>query len=602
MSFFREVHLDDGFGPVAALKERYGFIPNLIRAQAIAPRLIESYEKLESIALVQENALSRIQKERIALVLAAALRDGYTAAARASLLGSLGASSDVINRLLGDYRAAGLPARDVVLLDFCVKLGTNGTSIDLSDIETLRSNEFDDHAVLEAVLVCAMTRFLSSLAAGVGPRLDSEPRQLAPPAPIRNPPSQASSHTHGNRGPYIKTTYQSPVTYPPFARFLKGHGFIPNLYRAQTLRRDIVEDEATSLARILTAGTALSRAQTEAIFVVSSSVILNTYCVAAHCNILRRYGLTPEEADQIAFDHRQSSLPDHDKILLDFIVKLASHPSEVCAQDIESLRESGFTDEQILDGIAVTACSNFLNIIRLGLGVEPDFELPPGFEQNKVHLPGPDARLTNDGAGAGLPPSAMADPDAALVAEAQSGNLDAFEALIRRHNATLYRTMMAILGNPEEAQDAVQDALLSAFKHIAGFQGRSKFSTWLISIARNTALQRLRSRKNMESLDEPAGGEEEFRPRQIRAWQDDPEQAHSKEEIRQIVERGIMNLPSKYRIAVMLRDIEQIPTEEVARQLGLTVPALKTRVLRGRLMLREALAPHFTAGAEKATV
>ena len=106
----------------------------------------------------------------------------------------------------------------------------------------------------------------------------------------------------------------------------------------------------------------------------------------------------------------------------------------------------------------------------------------------------------------------------------------------------------------------------------------------------------------MESLDEPAGDEEEFRPRQLRAWQDDPEQAHSKEEIRQIVEKGIMGLPAKYRIAVMLRDIEQLPTEEVARQLGLSVPALKTRVLRGRLMLRESLAPHFTADAERAAV
>jgi uncharacterized peroxidase-related enzyme len=137
-----------------------------------------------------------------------------------------------------------------------------------------------------------------------------------------------------------------------------------------------VEDESASLARILTAGVALSRAQTEAIFVVASSVILNTYCVAAHCNILRRFGLTPEEADQIAFDHRQSSLPEHDKILLDFTVKHASHQFDVCAKDIELLRDSGFTDEQILDCVAVTACSNFLNMIRLGLGVEPDFELP----------------------------------------------------------------------------------------------------------------------------------------------------------------------------------------------------------------------------------
>jgi len=601
MSFFREVQLDESFGPFVALKERYGFIPNLIRAQTLAPRLIESYEKLESIALVQEGSLSRIQKERIALVLAAALRDAYTASARAEILRSLGISEVQINQLLEDFRSAGLPSREVALLEFCIKVCTNGASIGSSDIDRLRSNEFDDGAILEAVLACAVTRYVSAMSAGLAPVLDFRPCALPAPSPVRklSPPA---SHLHGKKGPYIKTTYQSPLTFAPFSQFLKGHGFIPNLYRAQTLRPDVVEQESASIAKILMRGTALTRAQTESIFIVASSTILNTYCVAAHCNILRRYGLTPEEADQIAFDHRRSNLPEHDKIMLDFTVKLASRPLEVCLADIQQVRDSGFTDEQVLDCVALTACSNFLNMIRLGLGVEPDFELPPGFEQNKVHLLRTESRLTEADTGVVIPASTAEDPDAGLVAEARTGNLEAFEALIRRHNSTLYRTMMAILGNSEEAQDAMQDALLSAFKHIAGFQGRSKFSTWLISIARNTALQRIRNHKYMESLDEPAGSDEDFRPRQIRAWQDNPEQAHSKEEIRQIVEREIMRLPAKYRVAVMLRDIEQIPTEEVARHLGLSVPALKARVLRGRLMLRESLAPHFTAGAEKASV
>jgi len=601
VSFFREVQLDDSFGPFVALKERYGFIPNLIRAQTLAPRLIEAYEKFESIALVKENALSRIQKESIVLIVAAAFQDAYTVAARAAILRSLDLSEIQIDQLLGDFRGAGLSTPDIALLDFCFKLGMNGTSIDSKDIEGLRSIGYDDGSILEAVLACALTRFFSALSAGLGPDPDFEPQKLSAPVAVQKtfPPA---SHLHGKEGPYIRTTYQSPTTFAPFANFLKGHGFIPNLYRAQTLRPDIVEDESASIGKILMGGKALTRAQTESIFVVASSTILNTYCVAAHCNILRRYGLSPEEADQIAFDHRQSNLPEHDKIMLDFTVKLASRPFEVCLADIQKLRDSGFTDEQVLDCVALTACSNFLNIIRLGLGVEPDFELPPGFEQNKVHLPGTEARLTKDDAVIPISAAAAGDSDAGLVADAQAGNLDAFEELIRRHNSMVYRTMMAILGNPEEAQDAMQDALLSAFKHIAGFQGRSKFSTWLVSIARNTALQRLRTRKNMESLDEPAGDEEEFRPRQLRAWQDDPEQAHSKEEIRQIVERGIMGLPAKYRIAVMLRDIEQLPTEEVARQLGLSVPALKARVLRGRLMLRESLAPHFTAGAERAAV
>ncbi len=165
----------------------------------------------------------------------------------------------------------------------------------------------------------------------------------------------------------------------------------------------------------------------------------------------------------------------------------------------------------------------------------------------------------------------------------------------------IYRTMTAMLGNPADAQDAMQDTLLNAFKHIGGFQGRSKFSTWLVSIARNTALQRLRSRKNVESLDD--GGFEEdpdFRPRQVRAWQDNPEQCHSKSEIRQLVETGILALPAKFRVVLVLRDIEQLSTDEVARQLELSVPAVKTRLLRGRLMLREWLSPHFTTSARGA--
>ena len=96
----------------------------------------------------------------------------------------------------------------------------------------------------------------------------------------------------------------------------------------------------------------------------------------------------------------------------------------------------------------------------------------------------------------------LRDADAELVAQAQGGSLEAFEELVRRHTQLVYRTLMAMLGNPADAQDAMQDTLLSAFKHISGFQGRSKFSTWLVSIARNTALQHLRGRKNVESLDE----------------------------------------------------------------------------------------------------
>lgn len=300
-----------------------------------------------------------------------------------------------------------------------------------------------------------------------------------------------------------------------------------------------------------------------------------------------------EDGDQVAVDHHESNLPDPDKALLDFAVKLGARRSAISHEDVVKLKTLGFTEEQILECVVVTALNNFANTLQMGLGIEPDFAPPPVFEENKVHLSA--AALTPMQREGAVHLVTLQDADSELVAQAQGGQLDAFEELVRRHTQLIYRTLMAILGNALDAQDAMQDTLLSAFKHISGFQGRSKFSTWLVSIARNTALQSLRGRKNVDSLD---GGEYEedrdFRPRQIKAWQDNPEQCHSKAEIRQLVERGLLQLPAKYRVVVMLRDIEQLSGDDVSRQLGLSVPTVKTRLLRGRLMLREWLSPHLT--------
>ena len=143
----------------------------------------------------------------------------------------------------------------------------------------------------------------------------------------------------------------------------------------------------------------------------------------------------------------------------------------------------------------------------------------------------------------------------------------------------------------------MQDTFLKAFQHLGNFQGRSKFSTWLVSIASNTGLQLLRERKRVQSLDDDVDTDGGFRPQQIRAWSDDPEQSYSKTEVRSLIEDHVMKLPAKYRVVVMLRDIEQLSIEETAAALGLGIPALKSRHLRGRMMLREALTPHFAATA-----
>ena len=189
---------------------------------------------------------------------------------------------------------------------------------------------------------------------------------------------------------------------------------------------------------------------------------------------------------------------------------------------------------------------------------------------------------------------ARSEADSVLVSRVQKGELAAFEELVHRHQRRVYRTLLGITGNHEEAEDGAQNAFLKAYLHLGDFQGASRFSTWLLRIAINEGLERLRRRRNLESLDvEDSESEEGFRPRQIQAWEDNPEQLYAKTEMRQMVEQEIMKLPAIYRLVVMLRDVEELSTEEAAEALGLGIPAVKTRLLRGRLMLREALAPRF---------
>ncbi len=609
MSFFREVQLDDNFGPFVAFQENLGFVPNLFRAQTLLPRVLEVQAHIAGTVLLKDKALSRIQKEQIILIVAAARQDTYCVTAHCKILSSLGKSESQLDQLLSDYRHAGLSAADVALLDFSLKLSYHAPSVRSGDIEALRGHGFDDDSILEAVQVTALARFLCTLSAGLAPEPDFEPRRLSSatssqPREAGSPSSVVrDSHAPGKKGPYLRAVYQSPKTFGPFRFFQESFGFIPNIFRAQTLRPDVLEAEAEAVGKILLTEDVLTRVQKESILLVVSAANLNSYCVAVHCDMLRGLGIPSEECDQIAVDHHQSNLSEADRALLDFALKLGVRPVEFCREDIDRLRRHSFIEEQVLESVVMTALTNFLNTLQMGLGTVPDFEPRLVFESKKMHLSPDVARLIADRSALSLSAKGVEDPDAGSVAKAREGGLEAFEELIRRHTRSVYRILMAILGDPEEAKDAMQDAFLNAFKHIGEFQGRSRFSTWLVSIARNTALQRLRDRKNMESLDEGAlEGEEEFRPRQVRAWQDNPEQMHSKTEIRELVEMGIKRLPAKYRVVMVLRDIEQLSTEEVAQELGLSVPALKARLFRGRLMLRESLSPHFTARAGRAGI
>jgi RNA polymerase sigma-70 factor (ECF subfamily) len=379
------------------------------------------------------------------------------------------------------------------------------------------------------------------------------------------------------------------------ATLKRNFGVVPKIYRAQMLRPDLVEAQVRLLDRLLLSKGALSRLQKEFILLVVSAENNNSYFPALHCQTLQFLGVRPEQSQQVTIDHREANLPASEVVLLDFARKLAANPHSFSALDVQSLRDVNFNDEQVLEAVLMVGLTQLLNAVQAGLGTEPDFKPRLTFPVKEVNPPGAVERQILEEQPAG--DFVSDDPDFEIVARVRNGETEAFEELVRKHGRRVYRSLVSILGSPEEAEDALQDAFLKAFQHLPNFEARSRFSTWLVRIAINTGLQRVRSRKDFDSLDEDS---EEFRPRNIQAWSDNPEEFYSREELRRLVEKEVMKLPLKYRVALMLRDLEELSTEEAAAALGLSIPGLKARVLRGRLMLRESMVPYFSkAGAGK---
>ena len=375
----------------------------------------------------------------------------------------------------------------------------------------------------------------------------------------------------------------------------RNFGLAPKVYRAQMLRPDLVDAQVQMMDRLLFSKGALSRVQKEFILLVVSAENNNSYFPALHCQTLQFLGVKPEHSQQVVIDHREANLSDSDVALLDFSRKLASMPHSFTDSDVESLRKSNFNDEQILEAVLMVGLTQLFNCIQMGLGTEPDFKPRIIFPVKEVNPPVASERQILEPEFSG--DFVSDDPDFEIVERVRNGETDAFEQLVRKHGCRVYRSLLGIVGSPEEAEDALQDVFFKAFQHLPHFEGRSRFSTWLVRIAINTALQRVRSRKEFDRLDEE---DEEFRPRNIQAWTETPEDFYSREELRRLVEKEVMKLPVKYRVALMLRDLEELPTEEAAAALGLSIPGLKARVLRGRLMLRESMVQYFSkTGAGK---
>jgi RNA polymerase sigma-70 factor (ECF subfamily) len=182
-----------------------------------------------------------------------------------------------------------------------------------------------------------------------------------------------------------------------------------------------------------------------------------------------------------------------------------------------------------------------------------------------------------------------------LVDAARAGDIGAFESLVKRYDRNVFRIAQHITQNREDAEDVVQDAFLKAYQNLGQFQGQSKFYTWLVRIAVNEALMRLRRRRpeRMVSIDEDVKTEEDSMPREIADWTPNPEQQYTQAELKDILGKTIQGLPPSFRTVFVLRDVEGLSTEETASALELSVPAVKSRLLRARLQLRERLNKYF---------
>jgi len=194
------------------------------------------------------------------------------------------------------------------------------------------------------------------------------------------------------------------------------------------------------------------------------------------------------------------------------------------------------------------------------------------------------------------PPAAHGE-DVSLVTRLRGGDDEAFELVVRTYSGRLLAVTRRILGNDEDARDAVQDAFLSAFRSLDRFEGGSLLSTWLHRIAVNAALMRLRTRRRKpeESIEHllPVYKDDGHHQERFSSWTEPADVSMTRAENRALVRRCIDALPDTYRTVLVLRDIEELDTEETARALGISGNAVKIRLHRARQALRTLLAPHF---------
>jgi RNA polymerase sigma-70 factor, ECF subfamily len=199
----------------------------------------------------------------------------------------------------------------------------------------------------------------------------------------------------------------------------------------------------------------------------------------------------------------------------------------------------------------------------------------------------------------GLPAGFAETDEQELVSQAKNGLVDAIEQLVVRYERRIFRMAQNITCNHEDAEEVAQNVFVKAFRNLAAFRGDSRFYTWLVRITINEALMKIRARRHKEvSIDEPHD-QDTVGFHELEDWGPNPEQRYSQKELREILATTISKLEPNYRTVFQLRDVEGFTTEETARALRLSSSAVKARLGRARLRLRNSLDVYFRASKRR---
>jgi RNA polymerase sigma-70 factor (ECF subfamily) len=182
-----------------------------------------------------------------------------------------------------------------------------------------------------------------------------------------------------------------------------------------------------------------------------------------------------------------------------------------------------------------------------------------------------------------------------LIAAILGGEIQLYHELIRPYERNVYVMALSYMKNEADAEDVAQEAFVRAFQKLSSFRAESKFSTWLISITINVARTQLRRQAlvRMESLDQLPDEDKAISPALLRDWREIPSEAVEREEVRKMIQQAVEMLPDIYREVFLLRDVEELTIVETAEMLNISIPSVKVRLHRARMMLQKQLAPQL---------